>query len=119
MQCTVLWELNYANWQNVPMPAKNARQERDSPENQVMPYESLNELQEKITGESLPNLMFEICDSCYWCATCINRRGRSPFCPLCGRQPSKIPMLVDETCTFERDEKRGVTLRFGRRLPLR
>lgn len=101
------------------MPAKKNRQDRDSPENQVVPYESLNDLQEKITGESLPYVVFEICNSCHWCATCINEKGASVACPVCDTRISKIPMAIDETCIFEKDEKRGVTLRFFRKLPLR
>lgn len=101
------------------MPAKKARQDRDSPEDQIEPYEGLNELQEKITGEKLPEVVLEICDSCYWCATCINQRGIQKNCPSCGMSASKIPMALDEMCIFEIDEERGVTLRFVRRLPLR
>jgi hypothetical protein len=101
------------------MPAKLVRQDADSTESRIVPYESLNDLQEKITGETLPGVVFEICDSCDWCATCINEKGVKVACPGCGKLTSKIPMALDEICLFEKDEKRGVTLRFARKLPLR
>jgi hypothetical protein len=101
------------------MPAKKDRQDQDPPENLVMSYESLNDIQEKITGESLPNTIFEICNGCHWCATCINEKGAWVTCPVCGMQTSKIPIALDEIYIFEKDEKRGVTLRFVRKLPLR
>jgi hypothetical protein len=41
----------------------------DSPESLVTPYEDINTKQEKITGERLPDIILELCDSCRWCAS--------------------------------------------------
>jgi hypothetical protein len=101
------------------MPRKREQREKDSPEIQVLPYDDLNTRQEKITGETFPDIVLEICDSCKWCATCINERGIQLTCPICQMRTSMIPMAVDEMCILERDEKRGITLRFVRKLPLR
>ncbi|WP_337863203.1 hypothetical protein [Nitrososphaera sp.] len=94
--------------------------EDSSPESNVVPYEGLNEKQEKITGEDFPCVVLEICDGCSWCATCLKEgRGILGRCPECGRQTSQIRMTIDEMCRFEKDDRRGVTLRFGRGLPMR
>lgn len=91
----------------------------ESPESQVEPYEGFNARQEKITGEDFPDVILEMCDACGWCATCMNARGLAGRCPECGRETSMIKMSIDEMCTFEKDSRRGVTLRFKRKLPLR
>lgn len=101
------------------MRAKEDRQDIESPESQIESYEGLNEVQKKITGEKLPDIILEICDGCNWSATCMNRRGIQATCPMCGRPASKIPMSLDEICFFEKDQTRGVTLHFDRKLPLR
>ena len=101
------------------MPLGEKQTDEESPESQVLPHEDLNTRQEKISGEKFPVIVLEICDKCQWCATCINERGMQITCPICRVHTSKIPMAVDETCVIEKDEKRGITLRFVRRLPLR
>ena len=90
----------------------------ESPESQVEPYEGLDEKQRRMTGEPLPKAVIEICDGCHWCATCINEKGALGRCPMCGMKTSTMKMDIDEVCHFE--EKNGnITLRFGRKLPLR
>jgi hypothetical protein len=93
--------------------------EEESPESSVEPYEGFNVQQEKITGEDFPDVILEICDGCGWCATCMNTRGLVGRCPECRRGTSMVKMSIDEMCTFEKDSRRGVTLRFKRSLPLR
>jgi hypothetical protein len=100
--------------------AKRRRQgSSDSPESLVSPYEDINTRQLHITGETFPTLALGICDNCHWCYSCINARGIVKVCPVCGRDVSQIPMDIDEVCFIEEDERRGITLNFDRRLPLR
>ena len=56
----------------------------DSPENLIIPYEDMNTKQKKTMGERVPNIVLELCDSCWWCATCFNTRGFIMKCPVCG-----------------------------------
>ena len=90
-----------------------------SPESQVEPYEGLDERQRRMTGESLPKSIIEICDECHWCATCLNEKGAVGSCPVCGKQTSRIEMGIDEVCYFDEDDKGNVTLCFDRKLPMR
>lgn len=91
----------------------------ESPENRIEPYEGLDARQRRMTRESLPKAILEICDGCHWCATCINEKGTLGRCPQCGKSTSKIKMDLDEVCYFDKDDKGNVTLRFGRKLPMR
>jgi hypothetical protein len=91
----------------------------DSPESLVIPYEDINTKQEKITGERLPDIILELCDSCRWCAMCFNPRGLITKCPICSTEISQIPMSIDEVCYMEFSDMRGITLRFDRNSPMR
>ncbi|HEX9678197.1 hypothetical protein [Nitrososphaera sp.] len=91
----------------------------ESLEVQIQPYEGLDEKQRNKTGESLPSSVFEICDRCHWCVTCLSEKGLVDRCPQCSRRTSKIKLAIDEICYFEKDERRGDTLRFDRALPMR
>lgn len=90
----------------------------ESPESLVKPYESPDERQQQMTGESLPKAILEFCDACHWCSTCMNERGILGSCPLCGSTTSKIKINIDEICYFE-DRNGNIILRFERKLPLR
>jgi hypothetical protein len=90
-----------------------------SPESKVVPFEDMNLLQMKISGERLPEVLLELCDRCNWSLICFNRRGIVQNCPDCGMEVSLIPMSIDEVCSIEYDESRGVTIRFGRKKPVR
>jgi hypothetical protein len=90
-----------------------------SPESRVIPTEDMNTVQYKISREKLPEIVLELCDFCHWSVICFNRRGIVESCPDCGKVPSKISMNIDEVCSIQYDEKRGVTIRFDRRKPLR
>jgi hypothetical protein len=92
----------------------------ESPESRVEPTEDMSTMQRRITGESFPEVIFELCDVCHWALICFNRRGITETCPNCRRTGvSKIPMTIDEVCKIEFDETRGVTIRFDRKRPLR
>jgi hypothetical protein len=91
----------------------------DSPESQVYPYEDFDTKQRRITGEKFPTLAVGICDSCHWCYTLLNERGDIKACPVCNKDISRIPMSLEEVCIIEEDEKRGFTITFDRKLPLR
>jgi len=91
----------------------------DSPESLVTSYEDINTKQQKITGERLPDIILELCDSCLWCVMCFNPRGLIMKCPICGMKNSQIPMNIDEVCCIEFDDIRGITLRFDRKNPMR
>ena len=98
---------------------KKGRQSSDSPESLVSPYKDFNTRQREMTGETFPTLALGMCDRCHWCYSCVNTRGIIKACPLCSGIVSQIPMGIDEICVVGEDKKRGITLEFGRRLPLR
>lgn len=100
--------------------SKNRLEKRDeSPESRIVPYEDINVRQEHIAGDKFPEAMLGMCDNCHWCYTSANKRGIITTCPACNRQVSLIPMSINEVCVIELDDKRGITMRFDRRLPLR
>ena len=90
-----------------------------SPESNVMPYEDMNTKQMRISGEKLPEVLLELCDSCHWSLICFNRRGIIQKCPDCGKEVSLIPMNIDEVCSIEFDENAGIKIHFDRKKPLR
>lgn len=100
--------------------AKKSRQaDLDSPESEVSPYEDIDTKQKRISGEKFPTLAVGVCDNCHWCYTLLNERGTVKVCPICSKNVSQIPMSLDEVCVIEEDEKRGFTITFDRKLPLR
>jgi len=66
---------------------------------------------------SLP--VFILCDKCYWCATYLDktRRPVNNNCPQCRIriELSSIPIMSNESFTFDYNERRGVELLFGSR----
>jgi hypothetical protein len=93
--------------------------DNDSPESKIIPAEDINTIQYKISGEKLPEIILELCDFCHWSLICFNRRGIVEKCPECNRVVSEIPMNIDEVCSIAYDDKRGVTIRFDRKRPMR
>ena len=91
----------------------------ESPETKVIPTEDINTVQHKISGEKFPEIILELCDFCHWSLICFNKRGVVEKCPDCSRVVSKIPMNLDEICSITYDDKRGVTIRFDRKKPMR
>ena len=91
----------------------------DSPESQISPYEDINTKQMRMTGEKFPALALGVCDDCHWCYTLVNEKGMVELCPQCEGKLSQIPMGLDEVCIIEENEKRGLSITFDRRLPLR
>ena len=73
----------------------------------------------QISGERLPEVILELCDGCHWSVICFNKRGLVKSCPECSKEVAFIPMSIEEVCSIEYDEKRGVTIRFDRKKPLR
>ena len=91
----------------------------ESPESLVLPYEDINTIQERISGEVFPGIILELCDNCNWSCTCFNARGIIDSCPLCQVDVSHIPMTLQEVCSIKHDDKRGLILEFSRQDPLR
>lgn len=92
----------------------------ESPESLVIPYEDINERQRRISGESFPDNSLELCDYCSWSCCCFNVKGKIENCPLCGNQLSELPMTIEEVSQIDYQVGRpGMTIRFGRRPPLR
>lgn len=91
----------------------------ESPESCVIPYESLNDRQMAISGESFPEHLLVVCDKCYWSCTCFNIRGLINICPVCHRESSKIPLTIDENSEINYNNQYGLTISFARRLPLK
>ncbi len=91
----------------------------ESPESRIIPTEDMNTIQLKISGEKFPEVILEFCDNCHWSLLCFNRRGILTRCPDCKRKVSLIPMNIDEVCSIHYDDKRGVTIAFDRKKPMR
>ena len=91
----------------------------ESPESKIIPSEDINTVQHQISGEKFPEIILELCDFCRWSLICFNRRGMVEKCPDCSRVVSQIPMNIDEVCSITYDDKRGVTIRFDRKKPMR
>lgn len=94
--------------------------EGESPESLIIPYEDINEKQKRMTGESFPDSILELCDHCRWSCSCFNLRGKIEKCPLCGHRLSEVPMTIEEVSVIDyRVGRPGMTIIFGRRPPLR
>ncbi|MGH9993136.1 MAG: hypothetical protein ACREBU_19850 [Nitrososphaera sp.] len=60
--------------------------------------------------------IFMLCETCYWCATYLDKTKVLEKCPGCSNSMlSSFPIMPDESFVFKHDEKRGVELDFGRR----
>lgn len=60
--------------------------------------------------------IFMLCESCYWCATYLDKTKVVDKCPICSATVlSSFPIMPDESFVFSYDTKRGVELDFGRR----
>ena len=90
-----------------------------SPESRIVPNESMDEAQLKISGEKFPGLVLEVCDNCCWCLTCFNKRGIIKSCPICKHALSLIPMTIEEISSVEFDREKGLSIHFSRRHPVR
>jgi hypothetical protein len=91
----------------------------ESPESRIVPTEDMNTVQLRISGEGFPEMILEICDNCNWSLQCINHKGIVNTCPNCRSKVSLIPMNIDEICFLKQDDRRGMTLIFDRRKPMR
>lgn len=64
--------------------------------------------------------IFILCDTCYWCATYLDKT-RTPInniCPQCNtnnNELSSMPIMSNESFTFDYSDKRGVELEFKSR----
>jgi hypothetical protein len=85
----------------------------------IIPAESMDEAQVKISGEKFPKLVLALCDNCCWCLTCFNKRGIVEDCPVCKYRVSLIPMSIEEISSVEIDEHRGLSIHFARKRPRR
>ena len=53
-------------------------------------------------------------------SACFNVKGKIENCPLCGNQLSELPTTIEEASQIDYQVgKPGITIRFGRRPPLR
>lgn len=93
--------------------------EKSSPELDIEPYEGLDDQQQKITGESFPELILEVCNDCYWTCTCFNLKGKHMMCPICNCKIAHIPMRIDEMATVDYSDDFGLRIGFKRQLPMR
>ena len=91
----------------------------ESPGSRIVPTEDMNTVQLRISGEGFPEMILEICDNCNWSLQCINHKGIVKTCPICRSKVSLIPMNIDEICSLHHDERRGMTMIFDRRKPMR
>jgi hypothetical protein len=64
--------------------------------------------------------IFILCDSCYWCATYLDktrlpRENRCPQCDANNNELTSFPIMSNESFTFDHSDKRGVELEFRHR----
>ena len=43
----------------------------ESPESRIVPTEDMNTIQLRISGETFPEVILEVCDNCNWSLQCI------------------------------------------------
>ena len=56
---------------------------------------------------------FAMCDSCYWSASCLKLDRFVVTCPTCGDDRLEfMPLTETEAYTFDKDNKRGIMLKF-------
>jgi len=76
-------------------------------------------LSNKVRNRSSSLPLFILCDKCYWCATYLDKTMRpiNNNCPQCsnGIELSILPIMSNESFTFDYNERRGVELQFGSR----
>ena len=61
--------------------------------------------------------IFILCDSCYWCATYVDKtriplENKCPHCNANNNELSSFPIMSNESFTFIYNDKRGVELEF-------
>jgi hypothetical protein len=95
------------------------RKYNNSHESLITPYEDMNTQQQRITGERFPDIILELCDNCLWSCMCFNHKGLMKKCPMCKTDISQIPMGIDEVLDMEFDKRRGISLVFDRKNPMR
>jgi hypothetical protein len=63
---------------------------------------------------SLSPPIFILCDVCYWCATYIDKTRIHNVCPQCSdnSELSSLPIMSNESFTFDHNPKRGIELEF-------
>ena len=64
--------------------------------------------------------IFILCDSCYWCATYLDKtripgENRCPQCDANNNELTSFPITPNESFTFDHSDKRGVELEFTHR----
>ena len=91
----------------------------NSHESLITPYDDMNTQQQRITGERSPDIILELCDNCQWSCMCFNHKGIIMKCPMCNMDISQIPMGIDEVLYMEFDKRRGISLIFDRKNPIR
>jgi hypothetical protein len=91
----------------------------NSHESLITPYDDMNTQQQRITGERFPDIILEVCDNCLWSCMCFNHKGLIKKCPICNTDISQIPMGIDEVLYIEFDKRRGISLIFDRKSPMR
>ena len=98
------------------MNSQNASEDDISPESKVIPTEDMNTIQHRISGEKLPEILLELC---HWSLVFFYRRGMVERCPERNTNISLLPMNIDKVCSIQYDDKRGVTITFDRKKPMR
>ena len=89
----------------------------ESPESRIVPTEDMNTVQLRISGERFPEFILELCDNCNLSLQCMNHKGIVKTCPNCKIKVSLIPM--NEICSLQHNARRGLTMFFDRRKPVR
>ena len=73
------------------------------------------------TPDRLPSQpIFILCDSCYWCATYMDKNiiqgeNRCPQCNANNNELTSFPIMSNESFAFDYNDKRGIELEFKHR----
>ena len=72
---------------------------------------------DSLTQPSSPPPIFILCDTCYWCATYVDKtripgENRCPQCNANNNELTSFPIMSNESFTFDYNNKRGLELEF-------
>lgn len=73
-------------------------------------------MQEFICKDRVPQVLFALCERCFWTASLIGPVKSDPYlCPACSVELALIPITQSESYRYEVSEKRGLEMSFSTR----
>jgi hypothetical protein len=87
----------------------------------ITKHDSLSSITKKHDHYTKPSStssgIFVLCDSCYWCATYVDKNriqgeNRCPQCNANNNELTSLPVMPNESFAFDYNDKRGIELEF-------